>query len=440
MSFLGRLLALTLGLLTLPALPHAFAAGASPTTLQLSAPATVRRGAVLPLTATLSTDGAAPVAGVPVAFERDAGAGWLRIGTATTGADGRARLVVPAPARASYRATYAGNPAHQPAASAVVTVDVVVVSSAITLGGTAVLVDEHRGTLRIRWSGADALAVRGRARLWLHEARRPWRAGPVLATDANGLASVPVRPRVDTWYQVRGDAGPGWTKAASRVWRLDNRPPGRVVVLPAAAPRPEPLPAQRRAVGAGAAVKVSGIPLSVWRSMVGRSWRSGCPVGRSGLRLLQTNYWGFDGYRQRGQLVVATGVVDKFVVAMRRLYAARIPIRAMYLPDRFGYSSRSGGADDFASMAHDNTSAFNCRWVTGWGGRRSPHSWGRSFDLDPFENPFHSAVGWLPNAWWIGRSDPTYAWRSARHRVVRIMRASGFRWTYPASDPQHFDA
>jgi hypothetical protein len=163
-------------------------------------------------------------------------------------------------------------------------------------------------------------------------------------------------------------------------------------------------------------------------------------VGRSGLRYLRTSYWGFDGYRHRGELVVAAAAVGDFTRALQGLYRARIPIRSMYLPDRFGYSPRSGGADDFASMAHDNTYVFNCRWVTGRTGVRSPHSYGRALDLDPFENPFHSAVGWLPNGWWVHHSAPRYAWRSGRHQVVRIMRASGFSWPYPRSDPQHFEA
>lgn len=221
---------------------------------------------------------------------------------------------------------------------------------------------------------------------------------------------------------------------------VDNLPPGKPVFLPGAAPKPAALPAQPRATQAGAAVEVGRIPDAVWARMVGRSWRKGCPVGRADLRYLQTNYWGFDGYRHRGELVVRASAAGDFVHAMQLLHDKQVPIRSMYLVDRFGYSSRSQGADDFASMRHDNTSAFNCRSVTGRKGVRSPHSYGRALDLNPWENPFHSAVGWLPNKWWATRSDPRYAWRSRDHLVVRIMKVSGFTWTYPRSDPQHFDA
>jgi hypothetical protein len=112
----------------------------------------------------------------------------------------------------------------------------------------------------------------------------------------------------------------------------------------------------------------------------------------------------------------------------------------MYRVDRFGYGRRSGGGNDYASMRHDNTSAFNCRWVTGNPGVRSPHSYGYAVDINTWENPYRSKVGLLPNSWWMGHSDPRYAWRSASHPVVRIMVEHGFRWTYGLGDTQHFDA
>ena len=78
------------------------------------------------------------------------------------------------------------------------------------------------------------------------------------------------------------------------------------VVPPGGAPRPRIAP---RGAGptrhAGADPRVTTSRPSTWRAMAGRSWRAGCPVGRSALRMLQVSYWGFDGYRHRGTLVVA---------------------------------------------------------------------------------------------------------------------------------------
>jgi hypothetical protein len=91
-------------------------------------------------------------------------------------------------------------------------------------------------------------------------------------------------------------------------------------------------------------------------------------------------------------------------------------------------------------MAADNTSAFNCRWVVGRPGVRSPHSYGRSLDINPWENPYRSSHGWVPNGWWPSRSHERVAWRSRAHRVVRIMASHGLRWTYGRADAHHFDA
>lgn len=418
---------------------RASAADAAATVLALSAPVTVRSGGQLVLRTELRS-GSASVGDAEILLEVGVADAWTPVGTVRTDGTGTASLSLPAPADSStYRASFAGSPAHGPSRSDPVTVVVGPVASKLTLTGPAALVDERSARLRITWRGADGLPVAGEARLWFHGRNQKWRPGPVLRTDAAGRAEQVVRPRNDIWYQVRGAAGTGWKPGSSASKYLNNKPPGVPVILPAKAPRPRALPAQRRAIGTGAAVTVTKIPDAVWKRMAGRSWRQGC-LARSDLRYLQVNYWGFDGYRHRGELVVRANVAAKFSRVLKGLYAARLPIRSMYLPDRFGFSRRSGGADDYASMRADNTSAFNCRWVSGNPGVRSPHSSGRSIDLNPFENPFHSRVGWLPNGWWVKHSHPRYAWRSSKHQVVRILRAAGFRWTYGHGDTQHFDA
>jgi hypothetical protein len=174
--------------------------------------------------------------------------------------------------------------------------------------------------------------------------------------------------------------------------------------------------------------------------MTGRSWHAGCPVGRSGLRLVRVNYWGYDGYRYRGEVVAATGAADNMAGALAAMYRGGFPIRAMYRVDRFGYSPKLRGGNDYRSMAAGNTSAFNCRDVVNRPGVRSPHSYGRSLDVNTWENPYRSATGLVPNSWWQSRSHPKVAWRSGSHPVVQIMRRNGLRWTYGLGDTQHFDA
>ncbi len=84
------------------------------------------------------------------------------------------------------------------------------------------------------------------------------------------------------------------------------------------------------------------------------SYRSGCPVAPAALRNVRLAYWGFDGRRHLGTLVVNRAVVAEVVAAFRRLYRARFPIRRIRPVDAYR------GSDE-RSMAADNTSGFNCR-------------------------------------------------------------------------------
>ena len=110
------------------------------------------------------------------------------------------------------------------------------------------------------------------------------------------------------------------------------------------------------------------------------SWRSGCPVPKADLRYLRVTYYGFDGLAHTGELVVHRTVATPVVGVFRRAYAARFPIYRMRLVDDYR-------GDDDASMAANNTSAFNCRRTTG-GTSWSQHSYGRALDINPVQNPY----------------------------------------------------
>ena len=224
------------------------------------------------------------------------------------------------------------------------------------------------------------------------------------------------------------DAGPG--SAAERI---------EPVQLPKKAPRPRiRLPQQPRPTAHGMHPRVMRIPGKVWRSMTGRSWHRGCPVGRKQLRLVRMNYWGYDGYRHRGELVVHRSIARNTVRAFRAIYRGKFPIRHMFRVDRFGWSRKLHGANDFKSMRAGNTSAFNCRGIVGRPNDLSPHSLGRSIDINTWENPYRSARGFKPNRWWNFRSRPhRITYRSAKQGVVRAMRGAGFGWLGSA-DWQHF--
>jgi hypothetical protein len=122
------------------------------------------------------------------------------------------------------------------------------------------------------------------------------------------------------------------------------------------------------AVGAG-----TPYPLSA-------SWRPGCPVGPGDLRAVTFPHFRTDGSIGRGVLIVHRDAAHDVAVLVRTAYGSRFPITQARPVDDFG-------GDDDASMAADNSSAFNCRVVAGtttW----SQHAYGRAVDLNPVRNPY----------------------------------------------------
>jgi hypothetical protein len=172
--------------------------------------------------------------------------------------------------------------------------------------------------------------------------------------------------------------------------------------------------------------------------LTGSSWHRGCPVPLSGLRYLRVGYFGFDRKPHVGEMVVAASAVAPVEQAFRTLYDARFPIRRMRLVDDYG-------ASDYASIEADNTSAFNCRDVTGGSGW-SEHAYGLAIDINPIENPYVYKDGTTSH-----RASRPYLNRH-RHRrgmaypggvLVRAFAGVGWGWggDWPRpTDYQHFSA
>jgi hypothetical protein len=164
------------------------------------------------------------------------------------------------------------------------------------------------------------------------------------------------------------------------------------------------------------------------------SWRPGCPVPLSALRYVTLTYRGFDGFDHRGEMVLAASVVGDVVGAFRRIYDSGFPLTSVRLVDDFGGS-------DAASMAADNTSAFNCRAVTG-GTTFSRHSYGDAVDINPRENPYVLGTLVLPpsGAPYVSRPNSPGVIHEG-DAVVQAFDAIGWswggRWRSPV-DYQHF--
>jgi hypothetical protein len=185
--------------------------------------------------------------------------------------------------------------------------------------------------------------------------------------------------------------------------------------------------------------RVERIDAETRERMTGVSWHRGCPVGFAGLRLLGVDHWGFDGRVHRGRLVVNRDSAAGMLGVMRKLYRLRYPIRQMRLVDAYG-------ADDHRSMAADNTSAFNCRFVAGSPGVWSEHAYGRAIDVNPIENPYVTESGYVSPPQGVRFADRSRDAKGLIHRggpVVAAFAAAGWEWggnwSWP-KDYQHFSA
>jgi hypothetical protein len=175
----------------------------------------------------------------------------------------------------------------------------------------------------------------------------------------------------------------------------------------------------------------------VTRADLPYSWRPGCPVGPAQLRRLRLSHWGFDGKRHLGELVVNARVVGDVRTVFRQLYRARFPIRRLRPIDAYKGSDR-------ASMAADNTSAFNCRLVAVPGAKNwSMHAYGEAIDVNTVENPFvyGSTVSPPAGRAYLDRSRARPGMAVEGSALVRAFDVVGWgwggRWT-TSRDYQHF--
>jgi hypothetical protein len=163
-----------------------------------------------------------------------------------------------------------------------------------------------------------------------------------------------------------------------------------------------------------------------------RSYRVGCPVGPKQLRTVRVSYWDFAGRPQEGRIVVAARRAPGIVGVFRTLWDARFPIR------RLEPVSRYGGSDQ-RSMAADNTSGFNCRFVGGTS-RWSLHASGEAIDVNPVENPYVQGSRVSPPAGraYLDRSRYRAGMAVTGGVLVRAFAAAGWRWGASFGDYQHF--
>ncbi len=124
---------------------------------------------------------------------------------------------------------------------------------------------------------------------------------------------------------------------------------------------------------------VTPISDSLFNYMNGKSYKTGCPVGRNDLRHVHVLHYDGDSNVCKGEMVCNKLIATKLVDIFRSLYKAKYPIQCIRLVDEFE-------ADDEKSMTANNSSCFNFRNVAGTK-VLSLHAKGLAIDINPLYNP-----------------------------------------------------
>lgn len=168
-------------------------------------------------------------------------------------------------------------------------------------------------------------------------------------------------------------------------------------------------------------------------------WKDECPVPIERLNLVSVKHIDFEGKEQFGDLVVLDAVAPEVVKIFEKLYEMRFPIHKMQPIEIYS-------GDDERSMKDNNSSAFNCRLITG-GSVPSIHAYGLAIDINPWQNPFVDIETKAPLAEVLPAAGARYLNREnlrpgMAETVVSLFKEHGFliwggNWNTPI-DWQHF--
>jgi len=141
------------------------------------------------------------------------------------------------------------------------------------------------------------------------------------------------------------------------------------------------------------------LPEHIIRQISGSSFHENEHFEYDHLAYLTITYVDFDGYSRLGSIIVAASIAYEMLDIFRDIYDGRFPLARVKLIDYYG-------ADDYYSMADNNSVGFNFRVIAGTE-VLSRHAWGMAVDINPIQNPFiRGDILWpLAGGEYLDRSD-----------------------------------
>lgn len=153
---------------------------------------------------------------------------------------------------------------------------------------------------------------------------------------------------------------------------------------------------------------------------------------KNNLILIDVFYYSFDGILRKGQLVINKEVKQDIIEIFEFIKESRFPVKKVVPIVHYGWS-------DDASIADNNTTAFNYRFVSG---TRivSNHAYGYAIDINPIQNPYIKRGKVIPEGAVYDPDEPGTITHDSQ--LVKEFKKRGWSWGgdwQSVKDYQHFE-
>lgn len=178
----------------------------------------------------------------------------------------------------------------------------------------------------------------------------------------------------------------------------------------------------------------------IFTRIKGKSYKDNCTVPLSDLRYLHVLHVGFDGKTHDGEIICNKYIADDLLEIFEELYEAKYPIEKIKLVDEYD-------ADDEASMADNNSSSFNFRYIS-YTTKISKHGYGLAMDINTLYNPYVKTVNGKLSIEPANAADYVDRSKDFDYKIdeddlaYKLFIAHGFEWggSWKSSkDYQHFE-
>ena len=178
----------------------------------------------------------------------------------------------------------------------------------------------------------------------------------------------------------------------------------------------------------------------IFARIKGKSYKDDCTVPVSDLRYLHVLHVGFDGQTHEGEIICNKAIAEDLLEIFEALYEAGYQIEKIKLVDEYN-------AEDEASMADNNSSAFNFRFISHTT-KISNHGKGMAIDINPLYNPYIKTVNGNLNIEPANSTEYVDRTKNFPHKIdendlaYQLFIAHGFSWGgawSSSKDYQHFE-